>query len=63
MICAACHRRINKPSALSHGLPVGPVCAERLGLLASRLMGLTPGKREHAPVVQDGQLKLFEVTA
>jgi len=36
LICALCHRRINKPTALSHGLPVGPVCAMKLNLVAPK---------------------------
>jgi len=50
-----CRRYITKPSALSGGLPVGPICAQRLGLVAAR-----PGKREHAPLVLPGQLPLFQ---
>lgn len=53
MQCAKCRRYITKPSALSGGLPVGPVCAVRLGLVAPR-----SGKREPAPLVLPGQLRL-----
>lgn len=59
MLCAKCRRYITKPSALSGGLPVGPVCAVRLGLVAPR-----SGKREPAPLVLPGQLRLqFEEAA
>ena len=36
MQCARCRRPIDKPAALFGGLPVGPVCAVRLGLVAPR---------------------------
>jgi len=53
MICSRCHRKLTKPAVTSGGVALGPTCA--------RLMGITPGKRVAAPVVQAGQLALFEV--
>lgn len=63
MICALCHRRINKPTALSHGLPVGPVCSVKLGLVTPkpRLPSLGPNIVVR---VDEDQMALFEgVTA
>ena len=50
--CSRCHRKLTKPAVTSGGVALGPTCA--------RLMGITPGKRVAAPVVQAGQLPLFE---
>ncbi len=55
MKCSRCNRNIKAASVISGDVKLGPVCA--------RKMGLTPGKREHYPTVQAGQLPLFQPEA
>lgn len=59
MICAVCHRRITKPSALSHGLPVGPVCSVKLGLVAPKPSRMQAAHKKWKAFWQ-AQLDLFE---
>lgn len=67
MKCAKCGHYISKPSALSNGMPVGPVCAMRLGLSQprkkrARILGIAIRPvRSRRTVDQAGQLALFEV--
>lgn len=69
MQCAACHRYINKPSALSNGMPIGPVCAARMGLIQPRQKRITLAADAHGHIgravpVLLGQLRLqFEEVA
>ncbi len=60
MKCAVCHRRLTKPAALSKGLPVGPICAARLGLTVPKAKRLSGVAREADVLVVDGQIGLFE---
>ena len=64
MQCARCRRPIDKPAALFGGLPVGPVCAVRLGLVAPRGPRLPSllGPRIVVRVDED-QMALFEGVA
>ena len=64
MQCARCRRPIDKPAALFGGLPVGPVCAVRLGLVAPRGPRLPSllGPRIVVRVDKD-QMALFEGAA
>ena len=62
MQCAVCHRRINKPAALSHGLPVGPTCSVKLGLVTPKPRLPSMGPRIVVRVVED-QMALFEGVA
>ena len=63
MQCARCRRPIDKPAALFGGLPVGPVCAVRLGLVAPRGPCLpSMGPRIVVRVDKD-QMALFEGVA
>lgn len=55
MICAACHRRIDKTAALSMGKPVGPKCAQKMGLIEPKKRR---GMESRGVVVLDGQMKL-----
>ena len=61
MICARCHRWLFKPAALSGGLPVGPRCAERLGLTAPKSKRLPSLLEPHIVVrVDANQIPLFQ---
>jgi len=62
VICALCHRRITKPSALSHGLPVGPRCSVKLGLVTPKPRLPSMGPRIVVRVDED-QMALFEGVA
>ena len=55
MRCTRCHREMKHPAVTSGGVALGPTCA--------RLMGIPTGKRVAAPVVQAGQLPLFQAEA
>ncbi len=58
MRCSRCSRPMKSPAVVSGGLALGPTCARLVGIT------ITKGRRELAPVVQPGQLKLFdEVTS
>jgi len=59
MQCAVCHRRINKPAALSHGLPVGPRCSVKLGLVTPKPRLPSMGPRIVVRVDED-QIPLFQ---
>lgn len=52
MKCSRCHRKLKFAAVSSGGVALGPKCA--------RLMGIALGKRVSAPVVQAGQLPLFD---
>ena len=54
MLCAACHRRIDKPTALSMGKPVGPKCAQKMGLIEPKRRGV----ESRGVVVLPGQMRL-----
>lgn len=54
MLCASCHRRIDKPAAFSLGKPVGPKCAQKMGLIEPKRRGV----ESRGVVVLDGQMKL-----
>ena len=54
MLCASCRRRIDKPTALSMGKPVGPKCAQKMGLIEPKRRGV----ESRGVVVLDGQMKL-----
>ena len=54
MLCAACHRRIDKTAAFSMGKPVGPKCAQKMGLIEPKRRGV----ESRVVVVLDGQMKL-----
>lgn len=62
MICAVCHRYITKPSALLHGLPVGPVCSVKLNLIKPKPSKLQAARKKWKAFWQ-AQLDLFEVNA
>ena len=55
MLCASCHRRIDKPAAFSMGKPVGPKCAQKMGLIEPKKRR---GVESRGVVVLDGQMKL-----
>jgi hypothetical protein len=55
MRCSRCHRSLKSPAVISRGLTLGPVCARRLGISLEH--SKRPGR---VPVVQAGQLALFE---
>jgi len=61
MFCASCHRRLAKPAAFSLGKPVGPKCAQRMGLIEpkkrTQLMRM-PGEGRTVPVLP-GQMALL----
>lgn len=57
MRCARCHRPLRLAAVVSANLTYGATCARILGLR------LTRSARVAAPVLQDGQLALFEVQA
>ena len=54
MLCASCRRRIDKPAAFSMGKPVGPKCAQKMGLIEPKRRGV----ESRGVVVLDGQMKL-----
>lgn len=53
MRCSRCHRPLKSPAVISGGLTIGPKCARLLGISLERI-------KRKAPVLQDGQLALFE---
>ena len=63
MQCARCRRPIDKPAALFGGLPVGPVCAVRLGLVAPRGPRLPSMGPRIVVRVDEDQMALFEGVA
>ncbi len=61
MQCARCHRWLFKPAALSGGLPVGPICAVKLGITAPKSKRLPSITRPRIVVrVDEDQIPLFE---
>lgn len=54
MRCNRCHREMKSPAVVSGGLALGPRCARLVGI------ALPKGRREAAPIVLPGQMKLFE---
>jgi hypothetical protein len=54
MKCSRCHRKLKSAAVISGGLTLGPTCSRILGISLERI------KRSRAPVLQDGQLPLFE---
>jgi hypothetical protein len=63
MRCARCKRRLDKPGIPGLGAVFGPVCAERLGIVAQARTG-KPAKRARGRKAArrdvSGQLDLFE---
>ena len=55
MLCASCRRRIDKPAAFSMGKPVGPKCAQKMGLIEPKKRR---GSEPRAVPVLPGQMKL-----
>lgn len=53
-VCASCKRRLIKPAAFSMGKPVGPKCAQKMGLIEPKRKGV----ESRGVVVLDGQMKL-----
>lgn len=51
LVCAICHRPMQKAAALQGGYPVGPVCARAAGLLPPVQRDLLAGAA--APVQRD----------
>ena len=65
MKCVLCNKPMLRAAVLIAGMPVGPVCAKRAGLmpLAAKKRGaVTPGPayRKHATRQELDQLDLFE---
>ncbi len=57
MRCSRCKRPLKSAAVVSASLTLGPTCARKLGLRLDRFGRLA------APVVQDGQLALFDSTS
>ena len=55
MFCAACHRSLIKPAAFSMGKPVGPKCAQKMGLIEPKKRR---GVESRGVTVLPGQMKL-----
>ena len=55
MLCDACHISLIKPAAFSMGKPVGPKCAQKMGLIEPKKRR---GVESRGVVVLDGQMKL-----
>ncbi|MBP9736192.1 MAG: hypothetical protein KBD82_11210 [Rhodoferax sp.] len=55
MRCSRCKRPLKFAAVVSGNLTIGPTCAKRMGLRLDRF------GRVAAPIVQAGQLALFEV--
>lgn len=62
MQCARCRRPIDKPAALFGGLPVGPRCSVKLGLVTPKPRLPSMGPRIVVRVDED-QMALFEGVA
>lgn len=61
MQCARCHRWLQKPAALSGGLPIGPICAVKLGLTAPKAKRMPSLLGTHIVVrVDEDQIPLFQ---
>ena len=54
-VCASCKRRLLKPAAFSMGKPVGPKCAQKMGLIEPKKRS---GVESRGVVVLPGQMRL-----